>query len=177
MPRDHKRVRIAVRKMVDAINEHFQRSTDEDLFILHEVAKTLVWKYTEALPGSGPKYFKCRIWSRGGAFDSYIQSGTRDLEIDHVVSRAWIKDQLLAEDALERLECILKELELCVVTADEHRKLPKDEFGWDRYRKNEIKVAPLDEQTRQAMARARNRANRRASCVSGRQFDWRVPID
>ena len=140
--------------------------TSEDEFIQNEVLKTLIWKYTEAqerVGGAGvnAKYLSCPIWS-AAAFESFKVHGKRYLELEHVTTRAELKERIKKSGSPE----VLSHAVTCVVTESEHKFLEdKTKEDWERYERSGIKLTRMARPDREAMLKF----------VKGQSKDWPQP--
>jgi hypothetical protein len=159
--RDPKLTRAAVVHMT-RVALAANRGTSEYQFVIREILKTLIFKYTEAVKSLGDKYLSCEVWSEQ-AHNRYLKDGATDLNLEHVVSRKWLNQALHASHT-DAIRNVFEKSDTCVVTQKEHAKLPRleGEAGWmERYAKT--KVARLTESYRLAMKEARNHRNNQLS--------------
>jgi hypothetical protein len=166
--------------MVEVLRRHYEVENNEDTFVLKEVIKTLVWKHTEALPHVANKVLNCPIWSEAAFWEFFLHrergGGRARLIVEHVVPRAVIERLLMANPLPQNLEAILPEPQVCVVHADEHGILQGDD-GWDRYRKQRVRVAHISINHRAEMARPATSAGRLAEIMAEYEFACLYPPD
>jgi hypothetical protein len=180
MPRDHQLVRLAVRQMVEVLRRDYEVENDEDTFVLREVVKTLVWKHTEALPHVSRKVLNCPIWSEAAFREFFLHrergGGRARLIVEHVMPRAVIVRLLMDNPLPQNLEAILSEPQVCVVHANEHGTLQGDD-GWERYRRQQVRVARISMDHRAEMARRATSAGCLAKIMAAYEFACLYPPD
>ena len=95
-----------------------------------QVIDTLLWKFTEA---DGKHKTPFRSVAALGV------SSNLQLRHDHVATREQLK-HLLIKSRPEQVDFILQEAVGCLVTIEEHDRLPHDRqsFGWQRYEEASI---------------------------------------
>ncbi len=95
----------------------------------------LIWKITEI----NGKY-KTKYRSK----EAMNIKDTKKLHHEHVFSRKKLKEDLVNAKSLEEVRNILKKIEACIVTREEHKKLKNDIDGWERYKKANIEVCKVE---------------------------------
>jgi len=95
----------------------------------------MIWKLTEAGGKHNQRYISEGVDLKRKSGDWSIKG----LRLEHVYTRKSIISELLA--CPSDMNSILEKAIGCVVTAEEHDKLPhRDYFGWDRYKQAKIRV-------------------------------------
>ena len=147
-PKDPQKIHAAVTAACEALllNSAAQliTSSREGAFILTQLLDELVWKYSEATSLGCHKYLSCEWWSEN-ALEMFYREGrnyVKYINLEHVVPRRYIVQQLLKSTNREEIERAFKEVVTCVVLREEHRKLPEPqcipndaspEWWWQRY--------------------------------------------
>ncbi|MCD4666814.1 hypothetical protein K8R47_03320 [archaeon] len=96
-----------------------------------ELFDILIWKITEI---NGKYNTKYRSEGALGVKD------VKQLHHEHVMTRKKSKEKLESAKSIEEIKKILDNLQACIVTREEHKKLDNKIDGWERYKKAGIKV-------------------------------------
>ena len=118
-------------KLVDAVEKLWKLDIDRD--IKKKLMDELIWKIGETPNGK----YNLKYRSEGAI-------GITDLKLlhhEHVISRKKIREALVDAKSIEEVREILKMIETCVVTREEHKRLNKSKTeGWAKYKEIGIKV-------------------------------------
>jgi len=94
----------------------------------------MLWTFTE---GQGRKFkWKCRYRSESVLNKDVVV----DIQHDHVYTRAFLKDRILNEHALNLNNFLLQHCFACLLSKEEHKLIPRNSNGFSKYKNAGIKI-------------------------------------